>query len=289
MNNFSLVLVAMVLACVTSLVTVFFLAPEARPSALEAGSTPIEEDVESRIAALELSIANMERSAIAVDAGGRQQVGAVDEGMTRAAVRAWLDEHAAEFRLQPMVEVKEPADMANLMRRLSTPGLTEVESQEIWKDAQEAGLLTELLATYQLAAEQNPGSAEAQVNLGSAYLQALQQESNPMMQGEMSFAADAAFDAALEIDERNWDARFLKGLSLSFWPAFLGKQGESIRQFEILIEHQETSTADPKHAQSYVMLGNLYESRGDMEKAQAMFNRGYARFPNDSDLKAKAR
>ncbi len=290
MNNFPIVLLAMIMAAVTSLLTLFFFGSGSQAADLQPGEAGISEDLEFRIAELERSLLDMNARGTVVDAGGRQQVGAVDELMTRDAVRAWMDEHAAEFRLQPVEELaKGPVDMGNLLRRLSNPDLSEAESHEIWKDAAEAGLMEELLESYKLAVEQNPGSANAQVELGGAYLQALQHEKNPMKQGEMSFAADAAFDSALEIDDHNWDARFLKGLALSFWPDFLGKQGESIQQFEILIEQQESAGSDPKHAQSYVYLGNLYASRGEQDKAQAMFNRGFARFPESTDLKSKAR
>ena len=61
------------------------------------------------------------------------------------------------------------------------------------------------------------------------------------MKSRQANKADQAFDAALAVDEKHWDARFTKATALSFWPPIFGKQAESVRQFEILIDQQESA------------------------------------------------
>ena len=51
---------------------------------------------------------------------------------------------------------------------------------------------------------------------------------------------------------------------------------------------QETQAAEPKHAQTYLQLRQLYLKDGRTEDAKAVLDRGLARFPDDEELK-KAR
>ena len=50
--------------------------------------------------------------------------------------------------------------------------------------------------------------------------------------GELATAADKVFDKALELDDRQRDARFTKAVTLTFWPDFLGKKPEAKRTWE---------------------------------------------------------
>ncbi len=176
-----------------------------------------------------------------------------------------------------------------LLARLADEGLPLKDRQDVWAEAQRVGLLDELLAVFERRAEGAPDDAQVQADLGNACLQAVQYLQNPLKQGDLANRADAAFDRALAIDDRHWEARFQKALALSFWPAALGKKGESIRNFEMLIEQQDTMPRETHHAQTYLFLGNLYEEQGRTDDAQAMWARGLRAFPDSDDLLKRAR
>ena len=76
-------------------------------------------------------------------------------------------------------------------------------------------------------------------------------------------------------------------MALSNWPAFLGKQGEAVRQYEILREQQERAGAG--RDDTYFFLGNLYEQMGEHEKAASAWARGLELFPTSEQLRAKRR
>src|SRR5262249_12430578 len=107
------------------------------------------------------------------------------------------------------------------------------------------------------------------------------------MASAWSEKAQQAFDRALELDDHHWNARFSKALALSNAPAFLGRQGEAMHQFEILMEQQEHAALAPEQVATYRFLGNLYAQNGEQEKALATWRRGLQRFPDDADLLAK--
>jgi tetratricopeptide (TPR) repeat protein len=99
--------------------------------------------------------------------------------------------------------------------------------------------------------------------------------------------ADGAFDQALELDPRHWDARFSKAISLAFWPPIFGKQAGAVKNFETLMLQQEEAggASQPQYAQTYQFLGNLYMQQGNSQKAREIWSRGLRFFPNDATLK----
>lgn len=145
----------------------------------------------------------------------------------------------------------------------------------------------ELVAAFERFAAEHPNDPQAQTALGNAYIQRLQEAKNGMEMGEWAMKADGAYDKALGLDGTNWEARFSKAVSLSFWPPLFGKQGEAIEQFELLREQQGKGPAQKHHAETYVFLGNLYLQQGDADKAKAIWGEGYALFPDHAELGKK--
>lgn len=128
--------------------------------------------------------------------------------------------------------------------------------------------------------------ADAQADYGHVLIQKLLNA--PILeQGVLGTLADKQYDKALKIDNEHWGARFSKAMSLSNWPAMLGKQPEAMKHFNILIEQQERKQPQPQFTQSYVVLGNLYSQQGKMEEARKVWQRGLKRFPNDKTLRAR--
>jgi tetratricopeptide (TPR) repeat protein len=162
------------------------------------------------------------------------------------------------------------------------------DQQKVWRELAEAGLVDRAVAAFEQRARENPGSPDAQAQKGVAYLQKLNTVVSDIDKGSWAMKADQSFDAALALDDRHWEARFVKAMSLSFWPPITGKQDEAVRQFEILRGQQAELPADGKFAETYVLLGNLYQSRGEAEKAAAVWKDGAARFPENADLRARA-
>ena len=185
------------------------------------------------------------------------------------------------------------ADHFNITRahdqflRLRQAGASDEEIAEFWDQIRERGKLDDVLAGFEQYALANPTDVEAQVELGNAYIQRLLEAKNGPEMGEWATKADGAFDAALALDESNWDARFNKAVSLSFWPPIFGKQSEAISQFEILLEQQALSAPNEEHAQTYMLLGNLYQQQGDSAAAVKIWTEGNLAFPDDEALEEK--
>jgi len=163
------------------------------------------------------------------------------------------------------------------------------QAQDIWTQIKDAGRIDELLEMFAEHARLNPNLAQAHVDLGNAYLQKLVSMTPGPQQGEVAMRADRAFDGALQVDPNHWEARFTKAVAFTFWPDFLGKKQQAIDQFEILITQQEQGASQPHFAQTYLFLGNLYEQRGQAEKAAEIWANGLGFFPADAELRSKVK
>jgi tetratricopeptide (TPR) repeat protein len=214
-----------------------------------------------------------------------------------AAVGLWMQEHAAQAAqvgTQPAAAptASKPSaaaiDLAASIQQLLDPKLNELERDEIWKKLKDAGKLDEAVAWFEQQVEQRPNDPDAQVDLGTAYVQKIMESGGGPLAGKWAMKADGAWDRALEIDERHWEARFRKAVGLSFWPPVFGKQGEAIKHFETLLAQQEENgSAQSHYVETYKLLGNMYAQSGQQDKALAAWKKGLASFPNDPDLLAK--
>lgn len=179
------------------------------------------------------------------------------------------------------------SEAAAIAERILSGLVTGVELDALWQKLREEKRIDAVVAEIERAAGSAPSNPDLQTELGRAYLQKLFDVGVGPMAGVWGNKADQAFDQALALDPGHWEARFDKAVALSNWPAFLGKQDEAIRHFELALEHQERAAPRDDHALTYQFLGNLYDQTGDHEKALALWRRGATRFPDDETLRAK--
>lgn len=175
----------------------------------------------------------------------------------------------------------------DLVERLLAGDQFDQDVQELWQRLREEGRMDEVLAAFEARAAADPNNPDKQVELGEAYLQKIQDVGNGPLAGVYATKADGAFDRALELDPRHWGARFDKAVSLSFWPPVFGKQNEAIRQFEVLVAQQAEGAPEAHHADTHLLLGNMYQQIGEGEKALAAWKAGLALFPDDEELLAQ--
>ncbi|MFT7618830.1 MAG: tetratricopeptide (TPR) repeat protein [Planctomycetota bacterium] len=158
--------------------------------------------------------------------------------------------------------------------------------QALWAQIKKAGKLDDAIKWLEERAKNSPEVADAHCDLADGYLVKLQEGGNDyVMLGMLSQKADKAFDKTLEIDDHHWRGRFSKAVALSFWPPNLGKQGEAINHFQVLIEQQKGQTPNAGHAMPHMFLGNMYSQQGNMTKAKASWQSGLAADPGNEQLK----
>jgi tetratricopeptide (TPR) repeat protein len=210
----------------------------------------------------------------------REAIRQITPEQVAAAVEAYLARRGAQ-----------PAEAAVTALQGSNPSAWHAElrgksfwaAPEAWRAAFASGRMKELLAEFEAAAAANPRDATTQLQLADAYLAYVQMDPTKY---QYSMKADEVFDQVLQQEPGNWQARFQKAVSYTFWPDFLGKKTAAIEHFEKLIEQQQSMPLQPEHAQVYLYYGNLLEAR-DPARARAAFQRGLQRHPDNHELRTK--
>jgi tetratricopeptide (TPR) repeat protein len=170
---------------------------------------------------------------------------------------------------------------------LLTPEAGFVQKQEAWRTLRDAGKLDLAISQLEQQAATNRTVAEYPAVLGQAYLQKAGTLKDIREQGILGMKADQSFDAALNLDASNWEARFWKAAAMSYWPPMLGKGKEVIEHCLELVKQQETRPTQPEYAQTYVLLGEQYEREGYADYATQAWRRGMTLFPEHPVLKQK--
>jgi tetratricopeptide (TPR) repeat protein len=264
----------------------------ARLDAIDGKLSSLEDDLAARDATIESL-----RSAVSANRGAGMQrqpetgnlAGMVDAAVERALAErmaAGSDALADALAGDPEADAARAAIVPNAVRRMLDPLLSDAEREELWAEIRDAGLVEEAIAALEAESEGNPENTDLLVELGYAYLQPIfTGDAAGPDAGMWSMKSDGAYDRALAIDPQNWDARFSKAVSYSFWPPVFGKQAEAIGHFETLIEQQGSRPKEDRFVQTYQFLGNLYAQTGKQAEAEAAWRAGLEQFPDNSGLK----
>ncbi|HEV2147270.1 MAG TPA: Plug domain-containing protein, partial [Longimicrobiaceae bacterium] len=106
---------------------------------------------------------------------------------------------------------------------------------------------------------------------------------NFMQAGQLVGESNELLEEALAVDSTHWMARFALAMNHFHTPAFLGRTGDAIRHFERLVAQQGERADRPIFAQPYLRLGELYVRARRRDDALAVWRRGAALFPGQSE------
>lgn len=229
------------------------------------------------------SLGGIQASESSLDAPSRRLADEEDlESMVARLVAEALDQRSlktpAEATEMEMLDVNE------IHARLQDPNLSIEDREHLWQSIREAGRSKEMVELLEARLATDPNNPELAVELGKGYLQRIQEVGGGPLAGVLATQADDSFNKALELDPQHWEARFNKAVALSFWPPVLGKQRSAIAEFETLVAQQTGAAANPGHAQTHLLLGNMYQQIGEPDKALAAWSLGAELFPDDPQL-----
>ena len=183
-------------------------------------------------------------------------------------------------------ETLEHPDLSSTIAAVFEAGVDTAQARELWAEAAARGQLHELLAAMEERLQDVPETASKHFDRGRAYYAAARAFPQNV-DGNWWVDSDRAFSLALELDPHHWEARYAKAHNMSFWPTVYGGQAEAVRHFEILAEQQTQMSSEPRHALTYLWLGNLYDQQGRSDLARKTWKRGLDLFPGNDSLQRK--
>lgn len=182
----------------------------------------------------------------------------------------------------------QPAVFEQALSTLISPQSTYEQKQAAWGQLRSAGKLDQVITELEQRIAASGTVPEYHASLGQACLQKAGTIQDIREQGILGMKADQSFEAALNLDPQNWEARFWKATAMSYWPPQLGKGKEVIEQYLELVKQQEVRPPEPQYAQTYVLLGDEYKKQGHPEYAAEIWKRGLGLFPRHEALMKKA-
>ena len=161
------------------------------------------------------------------------------------------------------------------------------QKQAAWSGLKNAGQLDQAIHELEQRMANEPQRPECVAALGEAYMKKCATMTDVREQAILAMQADKTLETALNLDPSNWEARFIRAVGLSYWPADLNKSPQVVQEFLTLIQQQEGQRKQPEFAQPYIWLGKEYEKAGQAQNAAQIWQRGAALFPENTELQNK--
>ena len=176
------------------------------------------------------------------------------------------------------------SELQRLMAKVWSGTAGPDEELEFWRQLRESDEINDIIKAREQNTPLDSADMGAQMNLADLYVAKLLSVPSGPEQGLWAMKAEQRWRAVLEMDPNHWQARHNVAFSLSQYPDFMNKTGESISEFEKLVTIQENMEPEPRHANTYLLLYRLYEKRGDRGNAVDALKQGLERFPSNQDL-----
>jgi len=200
--------------------------------------------------------------------------------------KALADREAASKRtpsIEAAAQDRTNAEAVSLAQQLENAPFG-ADRDDLWQKLRELHGVDAAADYFEQVAAANPGSADAQTDLGNALIQKMLQSTDEQQRIELGKRIEQQFDQALELRPDHWEARFRKAVGMTYGPPLSGQQTQAIVHFEKLVAQQANSAPSSGYSQTYLYLGRLYAQRGDAERARQVWQNGLARHPQSSEL-----
>jgi tetratricopeptide (TPR) repeat protein len=149
-----------------------------------------------------------------------------------------------------------------------------------------AGEYDRCIAFFEKLVADHPGSAEAWLNYGYAYVDKIP-AAGSITQVILANNALTQFSQSIE-RKRSWLALFTRGNSYLYWPKVFGRAPLGVKDLEEAVSLARKE-AKPKrvYARSFVALGDGYWKTDEAAKARAIWQEGLKLFPGEAQLQAR--
>jgi tetratricopeptide (TPR) repeat protein len=173
------------------------------------------------------------------------------------------------------------------LQTLLSPQADGAQKQAAWKQLRESGKMDQAITELEHRSGEDPSDAETLAVLGQAYLHKASTIQDMREQGLLGLKADMTLEAALKVDPKNWEARYVRAYAMAQWPPQLNKSEEVMESLVTLVEQQEAQSSQPHFAATYALLGDQYVKAGRADLARETWQRGASLYPSDPALQQK--
>jgi tetratricopeptide (TPR) repeat protein len=280
MKTVPLILLAAAVSAVTSAITVTLVLSSSNDAGAPSG--PDLDAIRREQAELRESVERLRSSERLDPTQSGADRAAKTPGVTAAQVEAIVSRAMEELVKREEAAQPDPGAVTAALQRLLDPNLTEADRSAIWEQIARAGMLDALVTEFERRALAAPQDSAAQTDLGFAYHQKMRFSGGGPEAGKWGKLGSDAYAKAIELDETNWPARFAQAQHIYY----AGMQGDALVHLNVLREQQKTRRPEERHAEAFVLLGNLYLEQGNTAEAKKVWQEGMSLFPGNDRLSA---
>lgn len=141
------------------------------------------------------------------------------------------------------------------------------------------------LAFFQKLVAAHPGSSNAHLNYGFAYVDKIPVAGSIT---QVILANNALGEFTKSLDARvSWIGLYTRGNSYLFWPRIFNRTHLGVADLEAALKMQRGEPKRSYHVRVFVALGDGYWKMDDVARATATWQEGLAQFPDNAALKAR--
>ncbi len=148
----------------------------------------------------------------------------------------------------------------------------------------QAGAYDRCIKFFEKLVADNPKSANAELNLGFAYVDKIP-AAGSITQVILANNALTHFTRSIEL-KPSWIGYYTRGNSYLFWPKIFGKTPLGVADLEQAMKLQKPGSPKSYYVRSYIALGDAYWKMDDLPRAKDTWKAGLALFPDNAQLKA---
>lgn len=142
-----------------------------------------------------------------------------------------------------------------------------------------------IASSLQKQIAENPEDLEARLQLVDVQSSRVHTAESIRDRSTLGRSVREQIGAILKRDPENWQARFMKAVGISHSQRTPQGRADAIREFQSLLTLQRGRTSEPRFAQTYGQLAEVYLAERDKGRARATIQEGLTQYPDDADLK----
>lgn len=142
------------------------------------------------------------------------------------------------------------------------------------------------IAYFEKLVAAHPAAANAYLNFGFSYVDKVP-SAGSITQVILANTALTYFSKSIEL-KPSWIGYYTRGNSYLYWPKIFGRASLGVADLEAAMKLQKADSVKRSyHVRGYISLGDGYWKMDNIEKARAIWQEGFALFPDNELLKAR--
>lgn len=175
-------------------------------------------------------------------------------------------------------------DLADLIQRMSSGQALEEEQIAFWELVRTSPEFDAMISDLEAVVNSPEATVKNRLDLAELYVMKIFTASSDPIRGIWGAKAHKLWHEVLVEDPTNWKAQHSIAYSLSQYPDFLNKTGESIAAYEKLVEFPASESGNAQQASAFNELSHLYLKTGRPADARIALEKGIERYPDHEPL-----